>query len=299
MARLCAATLPLRGMRRQADCIRGFSFSLSLARSLTHPSTLVRLLPHPLFALFLSLRLIFFSLSWLLLSSLVRLPPSSPSQSLSLSFSSSSNTRAMRPTRARESRARYTTHMAGRPLLLAECAVLPPAGDRVTWPPGRNGTQRAARTVLSREPRTRHQSETNRETGPTDRILSPRKRVWCFLPPSLSPILSLSISLPLSISLSLALSPCTTTLSSLPPFPTPLFFGPVARATLSRSGTARVRPRVVPSDVPAATCQFPSVVCLRAAASCRKARGESRDRWSIGIFLCLRPLPSAQVNLFR
>lgn len=205
----------------------------------------------------------------------------------------------MRPTRARESRARYTTHMAGRPLLLAECAVLPPAGDRVTWPPGRNGTQRAARTVLSREPRTRHQSETNRETGPTDRILSPRKRVWCFLPPSLSPILSLSVSLPLSISLSLALSPCTTTLSSLPPFPPPLFFGPVARATLSRSGTARVRPRVVPSDVPAATCQFPSVVCLRAAASCRKARGESRDRWSIGIFLCLRPLPSTQVNLFR
>lgn len=87
MARLCAATLPLRGMRRQADCIRGFSFSLSLARSLTHPSTLVRLLPRPLFALFLSLRLIFFSLSWLLLSSLVRLPPSSPSQSLSLSLS--------------------------------------------------------------------------------------------------------------------------------------------------------------------------------------------------------------------
>lgn len=274
MARLCAATLPLRGMRRQADCIRGFSFSLSLARSPTHPSTLVRLLPRPLFALFLSLRLIFFSLSWLLLSSLVRLPPSSPSQSLS--FSSSPNTRAMRPTRARESRARYTTHMAGRPLLLAECAVLPPAGDRVTWPPGRNGTQRAARTVLSREPRTRHQSETNRETGPTDRILSPRKRVWCFLPPSLSPILSLSVSLPLSISLSLALSPRTTTLSSLPPFPSPCSSAPLRARRYHALGPLACAPASYHLTFPRPRANSP-VLCVyappRAAARPAANRG--------------------------
>lgn len=112
----------------------------------------------------------------------------------------------------------------------------------------------------------------------------------------LSPSLSFSDSFSLYLSTPFYFSfPRTLTLYYNPllssSLSAPLFSGPVARATLSRSGTARVRPRVVPSDVPAATCQFPSVVCLRAAASCRKARGESRDRWSIGIFLCLQPPP--------
>lgn len=44
LARLCAATLPLREMRRQADCICSFSFSLSrflsLSRSLAHSRSL-------------------------------------------------------------------------------------------------------------------------------------------------------------------------------------------------------------------------------------------------------------------
>lgn len=115
---------------------------------------------------------------------------------------------------------------------------------------------------------------------------------------SFSDSFSLYLSTPFYFSFPRTLTPYYNSLLSSS-LSDPLFFGPVARATLSRSGTARVRPRVVPSDVPAATCQFPSVVCLRAAASCRKARGESRDRWSIGIFLCLHPLPSAQVNLFR
>lgn len=212
MARLYATTLPLR---RQADCICSFSFFPFPfpARS----PTLVRSPPLPAFSLTPSNFLLI-----VFVASFLPLPPFSfarPLPTFLLSFSTSSNNRAMRPTRAREFRARYTTHMAGRPLLLAECAVLPPAGDRVTWPSGRNGTQRAARAVLSREPRTRHQSETNRETGPTDRILSPRKRVWCFLPPFLSPVLSLYLSL--SIFLSSALFPCTTTLSSLPPYPPP------------------------------------------------------------------------------
>lgn len=163
----------------------------------------------------------------------------------------------MRPTRARESRARYTTHMAGRSLLLAECAVLPPAGDRVTWPPGRNGTQRAARAVLSREPRTRHQSETNRETGPTDRILSPRKRVWCFLPPSLSPILSLSLFL--SPFLSIFPSHFHPALSPLfHPFRPPVLRS-VARATYHALGPLACAPALLslPSDISAATCQSP------------------------------------------
>lgn len=72
----------------------------------------------------------------------------------------------------RASLALLNTHGRSRPLLLTECAVLPPAGDHVTWPPGRSNTQRAARAVLSHEPRTRHQSETNRESEPTDHTFS-------------------------------------------------------------------------------------------------------------------------------
>lgn len=178
----------------------------------------------------------------------------------------------MRPTRARESRARYTTHMAGW-FLLAECAVLPPAGDRVTWPSGRNGTQRAARAVLSREPRTRHQSETNRETGPTDRILSPRKRVWCFLPPSLSPILSLFLSL--SIFLSFTLSSCTTILSSLPPFPSPCSSVALRARHITPWDHSRAPPRCLyhltfprPRANPPVLCVYtPSRAAVRAAVS--------------------------------
>lgn len=150
------------------------------------------------FAFFLSLCLIFFTLSWSPLSSSCLLTSCSPSPFLySLSFSLSPpflprsfSLALSTPVRcgphARESRARYNTHGWSAALTRGVCGPTSSAGDPVTWPPGRNGTQRAARAVLSREPRTRHQSETNRETGPTDRTVSPRKRVWCFLPPSLS-----------------------------------------------------------------------------------------------------------------
>lgn len=100
---------------------------LSLARSLTHPSTLVRLLPRPLFALFLSLRLIFFSLSWLLLSSLVRLPPSSPSQPLSLFLFLFQHPCDAAHTRARVPRAIHNTH--GRSATLT-CGVCGPTSCR-------------------------------------------------------------------------------------------------------------------------------------------------------------------------
>lgn len=241
MARLCAATLPLRGIRRQADCI--YSFSLFCSLPLAHPLSFA--CPLVLFLRFFS-----HSVNFLLIvfvASLLSLPPFSFARSLlpflSLSFCFSPNTRVMRPTRVRESRARYTTHMAGRPLLLAECAVLPPAGDRVTWPSGRNGTQRAARAVLSREPRTRHQSETNRETGPTDRILSPKKRVWCFLPPSLSPILSLFLSPFLSFFPSHSL-PVLQLSPLFLPFRPPVLRLRYAR-DISHPETTRARPRVV------------------------------------------------------
>lgn len=64
---------------------------------------------------------------------------------------------------------------------LSDEAVLPPAGDRVTWPPGRVAA-RSARAVLSRERRTQHQSETSRETGRRSHSLPGSA---CFLPPSL------------------------------------------------------------------------------------------------------------------
>jgi len=227
-------------MRRYAPFARDATAdlrSLFLPRSLTHPRLLAR---SPSFCA-LSLAPSNFLLI-VFVTSLLSLSPFSfvcPLLFFSLSLLLQHSCDAAH-TRAREFRARYTTHMADRPLLLAECAVLPPAGDRVTWPPGRNGTQRAARAVLSREPRTRHQSETNRETGPTDRILSQEARV--VLSPSLS--FSDSFFLSLSISLSLALSPCTTTLSSLSLFSSLCFSARCAR-DISRPEITRVRPRVV------------------------------------------------------
>lgn len=279
MARLYATTLPLR---RQADCICSFSFFPFPfpARS----PTLVRS-PPPAFSLTPSNFLLI-----VFVASFLPLPPFSfarPLPTFLLSFSTSSNNRAMRPTRARESRARYTTHMAGRPLLLAECAVLPPAGDRVTWPSGRNGTQRATRAVLSREPRTRHQSETNRETGPTDRILSPRKRVCAF-------------SLPFFLRFFLSISPF---LSFFPPHSLPVLqlsplFLPIRPPVLwlryardvSCPGTTRVRPRVVSFDVSAATCQSPSVLCClhtvaRAVIRLAANRGIVGAHWNIFVTL--------------
>lgn len=105
----------------------------------------------------------------------------------------------MRPTRALTTLARKSHKHArrriharwGRDAKRRE-AVLPPAGDRVTWPPGRVAA-RSARAVLSRERRTQHQSETSRETGRRSHSLPVSA---CFLPPSLRlslPFLSLSV----------------------------------------------------------------------------------------------------------
>lgn len=265
---------------RDATAGRLYSGSLflssSLTRSLIHPRSLTPSLSFCAFSLTPSnFFLIVFVVSLLSRSLASYLPPPP--------FSSSSNTHVMRPTRARESPACATQHTwPVRPLLLAECAVLPPAGDRVTWPPGRNGTQRAARAVLSREPRTRHQSETNRETGPTDRILSPRKRVWCFLSPSLSLSDSFFFSLPfyLFFSHTLSLNYNSLLSSSLSAL---LFF--VTCATYHPLGPLVCAPTLsLPSDVSAATCQFPSVVCLRAVASVVRPatnREGSLEHWDI------------------
>lgn len=88
-----------------------------------------------------------------------------------------------RPTLSLARAPRNTTHMAGRPLLLR--GVCGPTSCRGLCHVAPRPQRHTTRTVLSREPRTRHQSETNRETGPTEIALSPRKRVWCFLPPSI------------------------------------------------------------------------------------------------------------------
>lgn len=99
------------------------------------------------------------------------------------------------------------THMAGHSY--SECAVLPPAGDRVTWPPGRSSTQRA-RAVLSREPRTRQQSETNRETDRRSHSLCQETRVLSLS--LFSPSLLFSLFLPLFPSNSLPALYCLSSL---------------------------------------------------------------------------------------
>lgn len=91
----------------------------------------------------------------------------------------------------------------------SECAVLPPAGDRVTWPPGRSSTQRA-RAVLSREPRTRQQSETNRETDRRSHSLCQETRVLSLS--LFSPSLLFSLFLPLFPSNSLPALYCLSSL---------------------------------------------------------------------------------------
>lgn len=187
-------TIPVREMRRQADCIRGLFSSRSL-------SPLV-----PLFALFLSLHLIFPSLSLSPLSSprpLARpffsalfsllLLPFSPSLSFSL---------AMRPTRAphtitRASPARAIQHTwpVGRSCS-AECAVLPPAGDCVTWPPGRNGTQHGLCSLVSRAHDT---SQRRTERPDRQRLHSLSQEARVVLSPSLYFRFFLSLSFYLAL----------------------------------------------------------------------------------------------------
>lgn len=148
--------------------------------------------------------------------------------------------------------------MAGRPLLLR--GVCGPTSCRGLCHVAPRPQRHAARAVLSREQRTRHQSETNRETGPTDCTLSPRKRVWCFLPPSISD----------SFSLFLFFSPH---LSSLLPF---LSFRSGERATHHASWKLRASPRCLYHPQP--TCD-PSVLCVYA-----RPGDESVSRWDISWF---------------
>lgn len=115
---------------------------------------------------------------------------------------------------------------------LSDEAVLPPAGDRVTWPPGRVAA-RSARAVLSRERRTQHQSETSRETGRRSHSLPGSA---CFLPPSLRLSLSfLSLSVrPFATRLSLAL-PFSPFLSRVVPRHVALYRATPATASIHRS----------------------------------------------------------------
>jgi len=214
-ARLCAVVLPAHGTRAH------FAGPLSLSLFF------VLVLPLPLLAFFLSLCLISFSLSWSLLS-FARLSPSLlPRRSLypfpfplfslflSLSLALSSDTRAIRPTRAphtitRASPARATTHMAGRPLLLAECAVLPPLQGTVSRGP-QAATARSAQHGLCSFVSRAHDTSQRRTERPDRQIaLSlPGSACGAFsLPLFLSPILFLSPFSPFFV-----LSPCATVFS--------------------------------------------------------------------------------------
>lgn len=261
-------TISVRGMRRQADCIRGLFFSLT------------RPLLVPLFALFLSLRLFFFSLSLSLLSFPCPLSRSFfffsalfPLLSLYLSLSFSL---AMRPTRAphtitRASPTRSTQHTW--PVVRscsAECAVLPPAGDRVTWPPGRNGTQHGLCSLMSRA----HDTSQRRTKRPDRQIaLSlPGSACGAFSLP-LFPILFLSFFFPRT------LSPVPLSLLFFPFCP----FVSVKRARdTSRLGSC-VHPRIV--YITRGHVQPSSVVCLSAA---RETRDESVSQWDISVHLVHR-----------
>lgn len=204
-ARLCVS---LREMRRQADCICGtflfLLFSLSLSCKLTS-SVLTCDFPRFFFDFvqFSSHCLASLLTSLLLIAPFLVLP-------FYLSRSSPKNRARCgphaRPTLSSAWLAR-ATHMAGHSY--SECAVLPPAGDRVTWPPGRSSTQRA-RAVLSREPRTRQQSETNRETDRRSHSLCQETRVLSLS--LFSPSLLFSLFLPLFPSNSLPALYCLSSL---------------------------------------------------------------------------------------
>lgn len=192
----------------------------------------------------------------------------SPSSFLSLSFLLSCNAAHTRAPHyhSREPRARNTTHMAGRPLLLR--GVCGPTSCRGLCHVAPRPQRHTTRAVLSREPRTRHQSETNRETGPTEIALSlPGSACGAFSLP-LFPILSLSFFLPRT------LSPCTVPSSSLP------FFCPSVpvntRAIHHALETARTPVLFIS---PATTCN-PPVLCVYALP-----QGSRRIGQPIGYFV--------------
>lgn len=113
----------------------------------------------------------------------------------------------------------------------------------------------------------------------------------------LSLSLSDSFSLSLPLSLSVLLSFVTLSLHQFSPlflpFRSPCSSAAFTRATYHGLGPLACAPVLsLPSDVPAATCQSPSVVCLRR----RRGRGEPRDRWCTGIFL---RSPRRRWTLFR
>lgn len=131
----------------------------------------------------------------------------------------------------------------------AECAVLPPAGDCVTWPPGRNGTQHGLCSLVSRA----HDTSQRRTERPDRQRLHslPGSACGAFSLP-LFPILSLSFFLPR------ALPPCTVPSSSVS------FFYPSVpvntRAIHHALETARTPVLFISS---ATTCN-PSVFCVYA-----------------------------------
>lgn len=236
-------------------------FSLSLALSSRAPFCTFSLTPSNfLFIVFVASLLSLPSFSLVLFFC-----PSPPSLSSFLSLLLSYNTAHTRAPHyhSREPRARNTTHMAGRPLLLR--GVCGPTSCRGLCHVAPRPQRHTTRAVLSREPRTRHQSQTNRETGPTEIALSlPGSACDAFSLP-LFPILSLPFffSHSLSIYYSLFFSSFFLSFRS----------GEHARY-ITRIGNC-VHPRCLYHPQPRVILQC--CVFMR----CHEARDESVSRWDI------------------
>jgi len=199
-------------------------------------------------------------------SSLSPSPPPPPPLSLSLSlflFRHPCDTAHTRVSHyhARESRARATTHMAGRPLLLAECAVLPPLQGTVSRGP-QAATARSAQHGLCSFVSRAHDTSQRRTERPDRQIaLSlPGSACGAFsLPLFLSPILFLSPFSPFFV-----LSPCATVSSLSSSLLSPCCPDWRARARdTSRLWVLCDTPATFPpSDLPAGHVQQPPQCCV-------------------------------------
>lgn len=220
------------------------AFSLFPARS----PILVRLPSRPLFALFLSLRLIFFSLSSLLLFSPCLLSHSHALFFPSLSLSSPLPTPVQCGPHALASPARATQHTwpVGHSYLRSvRSYLLQGTASRGPQAATARSAQHGLCSLVSRA----HDTSQRRTERPDRQIAFslPGSACGAFSFPlslSLSDSFSLSPSLPFCPSF-LRHSLPAPILSSLPPFPSPLFLGCVHARDISRPGTTRVRPRVV------------------------------------------------------
>lgn len=184
---------------------------------------------------------------------------------------------------ARESRARYT-HMAGRPLLLAECAVLPPLQGTVSRGPQAAVARSAQHELCSLVSRAHDTSQ--RRTERLDRQIAlslPGSACGAFsLPLFLSPILSLPF---LSLLRTLSLRYCLLSFTLPVPLSSALA---CARAIHHASGSCHPRDVSTTRRLRGPRAS-PSVVCSRAAACHRRARGpRTRRPGLLGYFLWYR-----------